>query len=66
MSEHKTTTELIAEIDFEIEVIKKERLRLLNEQVKASNKIDQLRERRKSIISYENTDTDIINQDKTE
>lgn len=66
MSEHKTTWDLIAEIDYEIEVIKKERLRLLNEQVKASNKIDQLRERRKSIISYENTDSDSINQDKTE
>lgn len=66
MSEHKTTTDLIAETEYEISRYEAKQKDYLQKALNMSYKIINLEERRKSLLSYLNTDSDSINQDKTE
>lgn len=66
MSEQKTTWDLIAECDYQISQLNRDNDKLANEFNNNLSKIKQLRERKQSLLNYLNTDSDSINQDKTE
>lgn len=66
MSEHKTTEQEVIDTEFQIEHVKDKIIKLKEVIIDYERTLDKLEQRHKSLLNYLNTDSDSINQDKTE